>query len=176
MLCRRAASPWQAPLTGSHSAGAPDTSVLSQALLDASNTGQKCWYARLTHGRRAGAQMSDLVKPSEEERDTNFQRASMTLDAGVKIYATRVDSVHTAAYQVLTGLSRAGPAAHAAGAGAHPQHGSGDTSMAWERDSWHRGYLHAAGRPYATLSTWATGPLVLPHSCTGPPPCSRAHQ
>ena len=119
MLCRRAASPWQAPLTGSLSAGAPDTSVLSQALLDASNTGQKCWYALLTHGRRAGAQMSDLVKPSEEERDTNFQRASMTLDAGVKIYATRVDSVHTAAYQVLTGLSRAGPAAHAASAGAH---------------------------------------------------------
>ena len=55
--------------------------------------------------------MSDLVKPSADERDTNFQRASMTLDAGVKIYATRVDSVHTAAYQVLTGLSRSGPAA-----------------------------------------------------------------
>lgn len=72
--------------------------------------------------------MSDLVKPSEEERDTNFQRASMTLDAGVKIYATRVDSVHTAAYQVLTGLSRAGPAARAAGAGTHPRPGSGGTS------------------------------------------------
>lgn len=55
--------------------------------------------------------MSDLVKPSADERDTNFQRASVTLDAGVKIYATRVDSVHTAAYQVLTGLSRSGPAA-----------------------------------------------------------------
>ena len=56
------------------------------------------------------------MKPSAEERDTNFQRASMTLDAGVKIYATRVDSVHTAAYQVLTGLSRTGPAARAAAA------------------------------------------------------------
>ena len=77
--------------------------------------------------------MSDLVKPSEEERDTNFQRASMTLDAGVKIYATRVDSVHTAAYQVLTGLSRAGPAARAADAGARLQHGSSGTSVAWER-------------------------------------------
>jgi len=71
-------------------------------------------------GCAADAQMSDLVKPSADERDTNFQRASMTLDAGVKIYATRVDSVHTATYQVLTGLSRAAPApAAAAGAPAH---------------------------------------------------------
>lgn len=78
--------------------------------------------------------MSNLVKPSEEERDTNFQRASMTLDAGVKIYATRVDSVHTAAYQVLTGLSRSGPAARAADAGAHLRRGRSGMDMAWRRD------------------------------------------
>lgn len=55
--------------------------------------------------------MSDLVKPSTEEgRQTNFQRASCTLDAGVKIYAYRVDSVHSDVYKVMSGLSRsAGP-------------------------------------------------------------------
>lgn len=55
--------------------------------------------------------MSDLVKPSDEERgQTNFQRASCTLDAGVKIYSYRVDSVHNSIYKTLGGLSRtAGP-------------------------------------------------------------------
>eukprot|EP00698_Gefionella_okellyi_P001031 TRINITY_DN1089_c0_g1_i1.p1 TRINITY_DN1089_c0_g1~~TRINITY_DN1089_c0_g1_i1.p1 ORF type:complete len:708 (+),score=218.78 TRINITY_DN1089_c0_g1_i1:108-2231(+) len=37
---------------------------------------------------------------------TNFQVASVTLDASVKIYGNRVDSVHGMAYQVLGGLSR----------------------------------------------------------------------
>ena len=56
--------------------------------------------------------LEDLVRPSEEEgRGTNFQRASCTLDAGIKIYAYRVDSVHSEAFKVLGGLSRtAGPA------------------------------------------------------------------
>ena len=55
--------------------------------------------------------MSDLVKPSEEEQgQTNFQKASCTLDAGVKIYSYRVDSVHNSIYKTLGGLSRtAGP-------------------------------------------------------------------
>lgn len=45
----------------------------------------------------------------------NFQRASVTLDASVKIYGSRVDSVHTIAFQTLSGLSRtAQPTAPAA--------------------------------------------------------------
>ena len=48
--------------------------------------------------------MSDLVKPSDEEQgQTNFQRASCTLDAGVKIYSYRVDSVHNSIYKTLGG-------------------------------------------------------------------------
>jgi len=35
-------------------------------------------------------------------------QASCTLEAGVKIYSTRVDSVHSEAYKVLGGINRAG--------------------------------------------------------------------
>ena len=38
---------------------------------------------------------------------SNFQVASCTLDASVKIYSTRVDSVHSETYKVLTSFSRA---------------------------------------------------------------------
>lgn len=41
-------------------------------------------------------------------RRTNFQKASVTLDAGVKIYSYRVDSVHTETFKMLGGLGRAG--------------------------------------------------------------------
>ncbi|XP_070672639.1 condensin complex subunit 2-like [Malus domestica] len=46
----------------------------------------------------------------EEEKDaeTNFQKASCTLEGGVKIYSMRVDSVHTEAYKVLGGMNRVG--------------------------------------------------------------------
>lgn len=51
--------------------------------------------------------INDLVKPSEEDGDqTNFQKASCTLDAGVKIYSYRVDSVHNETFKVLGGLNR----------------------------------------------------------------------
>lgn len=40
--------------------------------------------------------------------ETNFQLAGVTLDAGVKIYCSRVDSVHKNAFKVLGGLSRSG--------------------------------------------------------------------
>lgn len=59
------------------------------------------------------------------------QRASVTLDAGVKIYSYRVDSVHTETFKILGGLGRAsGPAdepERAAGArqGAHAGQPSG---------------------------------------------------
>jgi condensin complex subunit 2 len=42
-----------------------------------------------------------------ENEVSNFQVASCTLDASVKIYSYRVDSVHNETYKVLGGLSRA---------------------------------------------------------------------
>ncbi|CAL1535090.1 unnamed protein product [Lymnaea stagnalis] len=45
--------------------------------------------------------MTELVKKKEME---NFQVASSTLDASVKIYAGRVDFIHTHTYKVLSGL------------------------------------------------------------------------
>lgn len=49
----------------------------------------------------------DTLPPSNGD-DTNFQLAGVTLDAGVKIYCSRVDSVHVNAFKVLGGLSRTG--------------------------------------------------------------------
>lgn len=49
--------------------------------------------------------MSDLVKKKELD---NFQVASTTLDASAKIYAGRVDAIHSETYKVLTGLGRSG--------------------------------------------------------------------
>lgn len=73
--------------------------------------------------------MADLVK-ADRDTETNFQKASVTLDAGVKIYSYRVDSVHNETFKMLTGLTRRGradeewcgrahmaPAAHVDGAG-----------------------------------------------------------
>ncbi|VAH76672.1 condensin complex subunit 2 [Triticum aestivum] len=53
--------------------------------------------------------LSEIIHAGEEEDDeTNFQKASCTLEAGVKIYSLRVDSVHSEAYKVLGGINRAG--------------------------------------------------------------------
>ncbi|PRQ52729.1 putative condensin complex subunit 2/barren [Rosa chinensis] len=53
--------------------------------------------------------LAELVKVEEEkDAETNFQKASCTLEAGVKIYSLRVDSVHSEAYKVLGGMNRAG--------------------------------------------------------------------
>ncbi|KAJ8764647.1 hypothetical protein K2173_006729 [Erythroxylum novogranatense] len=53
--------------------------------------------------------LCEIIKVEEEEDvETNFQKASCTLEAGVKIYALRVDSVHSEAYKVLGGINRAG--------------------------------------------------------------------
>ncbi|MED6181093.1 hypothetical protein PIB30_016431 [Stylosanthes scabra] len=54
--------------------------------------------------------ITDIIKAGEEDGDveTNFQKASCTLEAGVKIYSLRVDSVHSEAYKVLGGMNRAG--------------------------------------------------------------------
>ncbi|WVZ70230.1 hypothetical protein U9M48_018910 [Paspalum notatum var. saurae] len=53
--------------------------------------------------------LSEIIQAGDEEDDeTNFQKASCTLEAGVKIYSLRVDSVHSEAYKVLGGINRAG--------------------------------------------------------------------
>ncbi|KAK4758983.1 hypothetical protein SAY87_020284 [Trapa incisa] len=51
----------------------------------------------------------EIIKVEEEsDAETNFQKASCTLEAGVKIYSLRVDSVHSETYKVLGGINRAG--------------------------------------------------------------------
>jgi condensin complex subunit 2 len=47
--------------------------------------------------------MNDVLAQQDED---SFQQASCTIDAGVKIYAYRVDSVHSETYKMLGGLSR----------------------------------------------------------------------
>ncbi|CAN4103705.1 unnamed protein product [Withania somnifera] len=55
--------------------------------------------------------LCDIVKVEQEsDAETNFQKASCTLEAGVKIYSMRVDSVHSEAYKVLGGINRVGNA------------------------------------------------------------------
>uniref|UniRef100_A0A803LY36 Condensin complex subunit 2 n=1 Tax=Chenopodium quinoa TaxID=63459 RepID=A0A803LY36_CHEQI len=57
--------------------------------------------------------LSEIIEGFEAESEnnnaeTNFQKASCTLETGVKIYAVRVDAWHADAYRVLNGISRAG--------------------------------------------------------------------
>ncbi|OMO83525.1 Condensin complex subunit 2/barren [Corchorus capsularis] len=54
--------------------------------------------------------LSEIIKVElgEGDAETNFQKASFTLEAGVKIYSFRVDTVHSEAYKVLGGIFRAG--------------------------------------------------------------------
>ena len=55
--------------------------------------------------------IDDVLKADEVvggDTETNFQKASCTLDASVKIYSYRVDSVHQNTYKILGGLSRSG--------------------------------------------------------------------
>ncbi|MQL72080.1 hypothetical protein Taro_004428 [Colocasia esculenta] len=53
--------------------------------------------------------LSEIIRvESDDDVETNFQKASCTLEAGVKIYSLRVDSVHSEAYKVLGGINRAG--------------------------------------------------------------------
>ncbi|XP_020272337.1 condensin complex subunit 2-like isoform X2 [Asparagus officinalis] len=54
--------------------------------------------------------LSEIIRagPRDEGDETNFQKASCTLEAGVKIYSLRVDSVYSEAYKVLGWINRAG--------------------------------------------------------------------
>ena len=85
--------------------------------------------------------ISDIVKNEKDEDDnTNFQKASCTLEAGVKIYASRVDSFHSETFRMLGGISNA-----SGGNGEDeenlddPRRGSGDACgrirRRWEPDS-----------------------------------------
>ncbi|CAN6557807.1 unnamed protein product [Malus baccata var. baccata] len=52
--------------------------------------------------------LSDIIKVGTENgAETNFQKASCTLEAGLKIYSARVDSLLAEAYKVLSGMNRA---------------------------------------------------------------------
>ncbi|CAJ2660276.1 unnamed protein product [Trifolium pratense] len=54
--------------------------------------------------------LTDIIRADDDSNDaeTNFQMASCTLEAGVKIYSLRVDSVYSEAYKVLARMNRAG--------------------------------------------------------------------
>ncbi|TKY48717.1 Condensin complex subunit 2 [Spatholobus suberectus] len=53
--------------------------------------------------------LTEIIRAEEGNYvETNFQIASCTLEAGVKIYSLRVDSVHSEAYKVLARMNRAG--------------------------------------------------------------------
>lgn len=53
--------------------------------------------------------LSEIIKvEADDDAETNFQKASCTLEAGVKIYSLRVDSVHSEAYKVLGWINIAG--------------------------------------------------------------------
>jgi hypothetical protein len=70
--------------------------------------------------------LDDLIKEEDPTETTNFQRASVTLDAGVKIYSYRVDSVHTELFKMLGGLGRAaGPTEATVEEGNHCRVGKG---------------------------------------------------
>lgn len=65
--------------------------------------------AKNTWGLPLIEHLEDLIRDDQNAsgRNTNFQKASVTLDAGVKIYSYRVDSVHTETFKMLGGLGRA---------------------------------------------------------------------
>jgi hypothetical protein len=66
--------------------------------------------------------LDDLIREEDPTQHTNFQRASVTLDAGVKIYSYRVDSVHTETFKMLGGLGRASGPAEEGGEGTSRSH------------------------------------------------------
>ncbi|KFM23685.1 Condensin complex subunit 2 [Auxenochlorella protothecoides] len=87
--------------------------------------------AKNTWGLPLIEHLDDLIKA--EPDSTNFQRASVTLDAGVKIYGTRVDSVHTETFKILGGLGRAAAPEEALEDGAQGEDGVGEGAMSRRR-------------------------------------------
>ena len=65
--------------------------------------------------------MGNLIKDeSTGQRGINFQKASCTLDASVKIYSNRVDDTHASSHRILESLSRT----YTDGDGEGPQRGT----------------------------------------------------
>ncbi|KAL6779024.1 hypothetical protein ACKKBF_B19105 [Auxenochlorella protothecoides x Auxenochlorella symbiontica] len=87
--------------------------------------------AKNTWGLPLIEHLDDLIKA--EPDSTNFQRASVTLDAGVKIYGTRVDSVHTETFKILGGLGRAAAPEEALEDGAQGEEGVGEGATSRRR-------------------------------------------
>ncbi|CAI8592795.1 unnamed protein product [Vicia faba] len=53
--------------------------------------------------------LTDIIRDEDDnDAETNFQMASCTLEAGVKIYSLRVDSVYSETYKVLARMNRVG--------------------------------------------------------------------
>jgi condensin complex subunit 2 len=50
--------------------------------------------------------IDEVIENNTDTNQSNFQIASCTLDASIKIYSCRVDSVHTETYKVLGELNR----------------------------------------------------------------------
>lgn len=74
--------------------------------------------------------LDDLIRDDRDStgKSTNFQKASVTLDAGVKIYSYRVDSVHTETFKMLGGLGRAAGPEEEGTDGSNGQDGGGSPS------------------------------------------------
>ncbi|KAK4492816.1 hypothetical protein RD792_000141 [Penstemon davidsonii] len=72
--------------------------------------------------------LSEIVKVEESnDTETNFQKASCTLEAGVKIYSMRVDSAYSEAYKVLESINRVGK-------GYEQDHVSNEANISNEQD------------------------------------------
>lgn len=103
-------------------------------------------------------QLPALIR-EEGGQQTNFQRASVTLDAGVKIYSYRVDSVHTDTFKILGGLGRASKDTEdEEGAGRLRQRAVGDGRGKREREPSRRRCANAA-----TACHLSSSPRQTPH-------------
>lgn len=81
----------------------------------------------LVHDDASAGLNADPTSQPGNRRDTNFQVAGATLDAGVRIYCSRVDSVHTNAFKVLGTLSQSAHSRTDAARADDPTRDSGDS-------------------------------------------------
>ena len=71
--------------------------------------------------------ISEIVRDSkDEDGQTNFQKSSCTLDAGVKIYASRVDSFHNETFKMLGGMNKVATVEEEEETGAEGAKGDGE--------------------------------------------------
>lgn len=91
---------------GATSAAALDSSQLTELY---TNCIKMCTDNKINQKNSWELNLIDYIQDVVEFRHgemTNFQVASCTLDASVKIYSYRVDSIHQETYKVMSGLSR----------------------------------------------------------------------